>query len=70
MNGLNGRACTYWRKTHGCHAATVRKQLSEVNKSGRTKTGAAATWFDDELIRKDGSFVPKDLKPVNLSHFK
>ena len=27
-------------------------------------------WFDDVLIRKNGQFVPKDLKPLNPSRLK
>ena len=27
-------------------------------------------WFDGELIRKDGMFVPKDLKPLNPENLK
>lgn len=27
--------------------------------------GGGEIWFDDELIRKDGLFVPEDLKPLN-----
>lgn len=31
----------------------------------RPEWGGGEVWFDDELIRKDGLFVPKDLKPLN-----
>jgi aminopeptidase len=31
----------------------------------RPDWGGGEIWFDDELIRKDGLFVPKDLKPLN-----
>lgn len=27
--------------------------------------GGGEIWFDDELVRKDGLFVPEDLKPLN-----
>ena len=28
--------------------------------------GGGEVWFDDELIRKDGHFLPEDLKPLNV----
>lgn len=31
----------------------------------RPEYGGGEIWFDDELIRKDGLFVPDDLKPLN-----
>jgi aminopeptidase len=31
----------------------------------RPEWGGGEVWFDDELIRKNGMFVPKDLKPLN-----
>lgn len=31
----------------------------------RPEWGGGEIWFDDELIRKDGLFVPKDLKALN-----
>jgi aminopeptidase len=31
----------------------------------RKEWGGGEIWFDEELIRKDGLFVPKDLKPLN-----
>jgi aminopeptidase len=31
----------------------------------RPEWGGGEIWFDDELIRKDGLFVPKDLKTLN-----
>jgi aminopeptidase len=36
----------------------------------RPEWGGGEIWFDGELIRKDGLFVPKDLKPLNPSHLK
>jgi aminopeptidase len=36
----------------------------------RPEWGGGEVWFDDELIRKNGQFVPKDLKPLNPSHLK
>jgi aminopeptidase len=36
----------------------------------RPEWGGGEVWFDGELIRKDGLFVPKDLKPLNPSHLK
>ena len=36
----------------------------------RPEWGGGAIWFDGELIRNDGLFVPKDLKPLNPSHLK
>jgi len=32
--------------------------------------GGGEVWFDGELIRKDGLFVPKDLKPLNPAPLK
>ena len=32
--------------------------------------GGGEVWFDGELIRKDGVFVPKDLKPLNPKNLK
>lgn len=34
----------------------------------RPEWGGGEIWFDGELIRKDGIFVPKDLKPLNPDH--
>jgi aminopeptidase len=36
----------------------------------RPEWGGGEVWFDGELIRKDGMFVPKDLRPLNPSHLK
>jgi aminopeptidase len=36
----------------------------------RPEWGGGEVWFDDELIRKDGLFVPKDLQPLNPKNLK
>lgn len=36
----------------------------------RKDWGGGEIWFDGELIRKDGLFVPKDLKPLNPDQLK
>jgi aminopeptidase len=36
----------------------------------RPEWGGGEIWFDGELIRKDGMFVPKDLKPLNPEALK
>ncbi|HVY72007.1 MAG TPA: aminopeptidase [Verrucomicrobiae bacterium] len=36
----------------------------------RPEWGGGEVWFDGELIRKDGLFVPKDLKPLNPNNLK
>jgi aminopeptidase len=36
----------------------------------RPDWGGGEIWFDDELIRKDGLFEPKDLKPLNPENLK
>jgi len=36
----------------------------------RRDWGGGEVWFDGELIRKDGLFVPKDLKPLNPKNLK
>jgi len=36
----------------------------------RPEWGGGEIWFDGELIRKDGMFVPKDLKPLNHANLK
>ncbi len=36
----------------------------------RPEWGGGEIWFDDELIRKDGIFLPKDLKPLNPENLK
>ena len=36
----------------------------------RKEWGGGEVWFDGELMRKDGMFLPKDLKPLNPSHLK
>ena len=36
----------------------------------RPEWGGGEIWFDDELIRKDGMFVPKELKPLNPANLK
>jgi aminopeptidase len=36
----------------------------------RPDWGGGEIWFDDELIRKDGQFLPKDLKPLNPENLK
>jgi aminopeptidase len=36
----------------------------------RPEWGGGEIWFDDELIRKDGLFVPKDLKALNPENLK
>jgi len=36
----------------------------------RPEWGGGEVWFDEELIRKDGRFVPKDLQPLNPENLK
>jgi aminopeptidase len=36
----------------------------------RKDWGGGEVWFDDELIRKDGLFLPKDLKPLNPQNLR
>jgi len=36
----------------------------------RPEWGGGEVWFDGELIRKDGLFVPRDLKPLNPKNLK
>jgi aminopeptidase len=36
----------------------------------RPEWGGGEVWFDGELIRKNGLFVPKDLKPLNPQNLK
>jgi aminopeptidase len=36
----------------------------------RPEWGGGEVWFDNELIRKDGLFLPKDLKPLNPENLK
>jgi aminopeptidase len=36
----------------------------------RKEWGGGEIWFDGELIRKDGLFLPKDLKPLNPQNLK
>jgi aminopeptidase len=36
----------------------------------RPEWGGGEVWFDGELIRKDGVFLPKDLKPLNPKNLK
>ncbi|HTI98583.1 MAG TPA: aminopeptidase [Dongiaceae bacterium] len=36
----------------------------------RPEWGGGEVWFDDVLIRKDGLFVPKDLKPLNPANLR
>lgn len=36
----------------------------------RPEWGGGEVWFDGELIRKDGLFVPKDLQPLNPDKLK
>ncbi len=36
----------------------------------RKEWGGGEVWFDGELIRQDGIFLPKDLKPLNPAHLK
>ena len=36
----------------------------------RPEYGGGEVWFDDELIRKNGMFIPNDLKPLNPKNLK
>ncbi len=36
----------------------------------RKEWGGGEVWFDGELIRKNGLFLPRDLKPLNQANFK
>jgi aminopeptidase len=36
----------------------------------RPEWGGGEVWFDGELIRKDGLFVPRDLRPLNPANLK
>lgn len=36
----------------------------------RKEWGGGEVWFDGELIRRDGRFLPKDLRPLNPEHLR
>jgi aminopeptidase len=36
----------------------------------RREWGGGEVWFDEELIRRDGRFLPSDLKPLNPENLK
>ncbi len=36
----------------------------------RPEWGGGEIWFDGELIRRNGKFLPKDLRPLNPEHLK
>jgi aminopeptidase len=36
----------------------------------RKDYGGGEIWFDNELIRKDGKFLPRDLRPLNPENLK
>ena len=36
----------------------------------RPEWGGGEIWFDDELIRKDGVFLPKDLRGLNPENLR
>jgi aminopeptidase len=36
----------------------------------RPDWGGGEIWFDDELVRKDGLFLPRDLRPLNPANLK
>ena len=36
----------------------------------RPEWGGGEVWFDNELIRKNGMFIPRDLKPLNPANLK
>ena len=36
----------------------------------RKEWGGGEVWFDGELVRKDGRFLPRDLKPLNPENLK
>jgi aminopeptidase len=36
----------------------------------RPEWGGGEIWFDGELVRKDGIFLPKDLRPLNPANLK
>jgi aminopeptidase len=36
----------------------------------RPEWGGGEIWFDGELIRRNGTFLPRDLKPLNPAHLK
>ena len=36
----------------------------------RPEWGGGEVWFDDKLIRKDGRFLPKELRPLNPENLK
>ncbi len=36
----------------------------------RKEYGGGEVWFDDELIRKDGEFLPKQLRSLNWKNFR
>jgi aminopeptidase len=36
----------------------------------RKEWGGGEVWFDDKLIRKDGIFLPRELKGLNPAHLK
>jgi aminopeptidase len=36
----------------------------------RPEWGGGEVWFDGKLIRKDGKFLPKELRGLNPEHLK
>jgi aminopeptidase len=36
----------------------------------RPEWGGGEIWFDDELVRKDGRFIPPELQPLNPARLK
>ena len=45
-------------------------ELSSVDNLRMTTKVNGEVWFDGELIRKDGIFLPKDLRPLNPQNLK
>jgi len=60
-----GNAYNFPSRDNGNHSAIhwdlVRSHVPEY--------GGGELWLDGELIRKDGLFLPEDLKPLNPENF-
>ena len=58
------------RLTKNATTAIVRAVHWDMVLIQRPEWGGGEVWFDGELIRKDGMFLPKDLKPLNPANLK
>ena len=53
-----------------CSILCSERAAMDASRSSGPEWGGGEIWFDGELLRKNGQFLPKDLQPLNPERLK